>query len=211
MKGILYDWGGLNQWLFHAINNVHAAPLDAFMQLGTFLGGHKLFWIYVIVFVLLAMLLSKPRGIGALFRQSPESVAWLIAILAFAGAYLIDYWLVGWFKTFFHMPRPPLVFPPETIHILTQPKDLNHSFPSGHAWFAATIAASLWPIARTKMRILLGTFVVWVCVSRISLGAHFPADIFYGALFGTVVVIAVRLILRFFLRIRQSGHEMLQH
>lgn len=211
MKGLLYDWGGINQWLFYAINNVHAAPLDAFMQLGTALGNHKLFWIYLIIFLLLAMLLGKPRGVGALFGQSPEAVAWLVAILTFAGVYLIDYWLVGWFKTFFHFPRPPLVFPADTIHLLTQPKDMNHSFPSGHAWFAATIAASLWPIARPKLRIGLVGFVLWVGISRVSLGAHFPADVFYGALFGMAVVIFVRFILRIFLRVRQSGNELLQH
>ena len=47
LKDILYDWGGLNVALFHAVNDVHFPALDAAMRLGTALGNHQNFPVYL--------------------------------------------------------------------------------------------------------------------------------------------------------------------
>ena len=47
LKAVLYDWGGLNVWLFHLVNQWHAPFWDAPMRLGTTLGNHGNFPVYM--------------------------------------------------------------------------------------------------------------------------------------------------------------------
>ena len=51
MKGVVYDWFGLNVWLFHFINNIRLEVIDKVMLLGTALGSHTHFDIYIILLI----------------------------------------------------------------------------------------------------------------------------------------------------------------
>lgn len=187
MKTILYDWGGANVWLFHLINDVHGLWLDRIMRLGTFLGGHELFPLYIAL-----------AGVAAIVqtRHEPRSMAgtWLLALAVFAVAYNLDGWFLEWIKPALNFPRPSLVLPPETIHVVGEVQ-LHHSLPSGHSSFAMLCAASLWPVLGRPWRVLGGLFVGWVGVSRVSLGAHFPADVLAGFLSSLLIVLIVRALL----------------
>ena len=70
--------------------------------------------------------------------------------------------------------------------------DLNHSFPSGHAAFAVLMAASLMPRIASGAQLALIVFAALACVSRIWVGAHYPADVLAGALIALVIVSLVR-------------------
>ena len=188
MKEVLYDWGGLNVWLFHAINNLRAGWLDAVMQVGTWLGDHDRFPLYLAVLGIVALAhLRRHAGAAAEARTR----ALLAAMATFGLAYLLDGWIVTWLKSALDFPRPPLALPPESLHVIG-PRELHHSLPSGHALFAATIAASLWSLFGHRGRALLVTFVLWVDLSRVSLGVHFPADVLAGSLLGLAIVGAIR-------------------
>lgn len=70
MKEILYDWGGVNVWLFHVINDIKGEYLDQFMLLGTHIGSHVFFAVYLTIAVLIALkarnaALIKLNQIGA--------------------------------------------------------------------------------------------------------------------------------------------------
>lgn len=56
MKEIFYEWGGINVWLFHVINNFRSDTLDQFMLLGTALGEHTQFPLYIGLVSLVALL-----------------------------------------------------------------------------------------------------------------------------------------------------------
>jgi undecaprenyl-diphosphatase len=65
------------------------------------------------------------------------------------------------------------------------------SLPSGHATtaFAALVAiGTLWPRARTVMWI----YALLIAVSRVVVTAHYPSDVFAGAIVGTVGALMVR-------------------
>jgi len=192
MKEIFYDWGGLNVWLFHLINDVRADWLDQFMLLGTQLGDHSSF-VPILGLLMLAALVAVPR----IFARQPcnaEMVVnqWLGVIAVFAIAYWLDGVAVGWLKPLLDFPRPPLVLGEANIHVVGELK-LHHSFPSGHASFAMLVCAALWPLGR-YWRIGGGFFALWVGLSRISLGVHFPADVLGGFLLSLLIVLVVRLL-----------------
>jgi membrane-associated phospholipid phosphatase len=189
VKEILYDWGGLNVWLFHAINNLRGDAWDYAMQLGTALGDHARFPLYMALLGLAALwYLATARAATTASDRAPI----LLAVLATLSlAYFVDGLVVNWLKVALDFPRPPLALPPDSLHVLGPP-EYHHSLPSGHATFAMTLAAGLWPLFRRPGRIGLAAFVLWVCLSRISLGAHFPADVLAGCLVGLAVVTAIR-------------------
>lgn len=189
MKEIFYDWGGANVWLFHAINDIRFEWLDKFMQLGTGLGDHTLFPFYLALLTLLALIVvSTPVQDSMQYRV--RVTRWMAVIAVFSLAYLFDGWLLGVLKPLLDFPRPPLALPPETVHVVGMP-EYHHSLPSGHSSFAMLVAASLWPVLNRRWRMAGVFFVLWVGVSRMSLGAHFPADVMAGFISSLAVVLLV--------------------
>jgi membrane-associated phospholipid phosphatase len=191
LKEILYDWGGANVWLFHAVNDIRSGFLDAFMQLGTGLGDHGLFPVYMALLALSAAfaVARTPLSDPVQFREC--ALLWSSVVAVFGVAYVLDGLLIDLAKPLLDLPRPPLALPPETIHIIGQP-EYHHSLPSGHASFAMLVVASLWPVLGRRLRVAGVLFVLWVGISRVSLGAHFPADVAAGYLSSLIVVLLVR-------------------
>ncbi len=182
MKEILYDWGGANIWLFHAINNIRYEYLDKFMLLGTELGEHALFPLYIGLFTLTALsAVAKNPAHG-------QAKRWMSVMAVFCIAYLLDGWLIGTLKPLLDFPRPPLALPTGTVQIIGK-AEYHHSLPSGHSSFAMLCVASLWPVLNRYARVAGMFFVLWVGVSRISLGAHFPADVAAGFMSSLAVVL----------------------
>lgn len=186
MKGIFYDWGGFNVWLFKAINAWHTDWLDQFMLLGSQLAEHSNFVIWLGVVILAALWATRGRNRNAL-------APWFAVVAVFSLGYVIDGWIVSGLKEWFSFPRPMLALPPEAVHVVGIPeRGLQHSLPSGHTSFAMLVAASLWPIFNRPWRCAAAAFVLWVGLSRVSLGAHFPADVVAGGLSCLLVVWLVR-------------------
>ena len=189
MKEIFYDWGGANVWLFHAINDVRLPGLDQIMLLGTTLGDHILFPFYLGVLALSALVVvNTPFQDSS--RHRVRVSRWIAVIAVFSIAYLLDGLLLGFLKPLLDFPRPPLALPPGSLNILGQP-EFHHSLPSGHSSFAMLVTASLWPVLKGRWRIAGAIFVLWVGISRVSLGAHFPADVLAGFLSSLAVVLLV--------------------
>jgi membrane-associated phospholipid phosphatase len=189
MKEIFYDWGGTNVWLFHAINDIRFEWLDNVMLLGTGLGDHALFPLYLGLLTLLALVVVNTPVQNPAHHRA-QVTRWMAVIAVFSLAYLFDGLLLGVLKPLLDFPRPPLALPPGTVHIVGI-AEYHHSLPSGHASFAMVVTASLWPILNRSWRVAGVCFVLWVGISRISLGAHFPADVMAGFLSSLAVVLLV--------------------
>ena len=186
MKQWLYDWGGANAVLFHAINADHAPWLDQFMLALTWAGDHDRFPAYVCMLALVAWWRFSRDPAG------PSTRAWMLALSTLPVGYLIDGMLVLGLKSAFDLPRPPAIFSADTL-VVVGVAEFHHSFPSGHASFATLVAAVLWPVAKTLgARIALVFYVLGVCLSRPYLGFHFPADVLFGSLKSLLLAIAVR-------------------
>ena len=190
MKVIFYDWGGLNVWLFHLINNVRFDYLDSAMLAGTALANHQLFTVYIAAFSLLAFIAIARAQPDNQAQYRAQTLRWMSAIAVFSIAYVLDGWLLTVLKPLLDFPRPPLALPVGTQFIVGQP-EYHHSLPSGHASFAMLVVASTWPVLARWQKIGGIVFVVWVGLSRISLGAHFPADVLAGWLSSLLLVLLV--------------------
>ena len=200
MKELLYDWHGANVWLFHAINGLHGENLDWLMLLGTRLGDHSNFPIYLALATLAGLwaVACHPK------RHYPDlqmqAVRWLLALATLSAGYVLEGQIIAWLKPLLDFPRPPLALAAGTVHIVGPP-EYHHSLPSGHSAFAMLLVASMWTVLKGWQRSLAIAFLLWVGLSRISLGAHFPADVLAGFLLSLVVVILVHDLIRLLLRL----------
>jgi undecaprenyl-diphosphatase len=137
--------------------------LDLVMPWISDLGSGKVFFALAVIFVLLKAKDKKALG-----------------ILIFAGMTL-SYYVVQILKEVVARPRPFLVL--EGARVLDKVKDF--SFPSGHATAIFIMAVILSSYAR--FHVLVYSFAVLVCASRIYLGMHYPSDVIAGALIGLVL------------------------
>lgn len=189
MKRIFYDWGGANEWLFHLINDINGNLLDKFMSLGTSLSTHKNFAVYQGIVILTTFFYVAKAATPE--EKLQQAMRWLTVIAVFNIAYLADALFLGFLKPFLDFPRPPLALLAGSVHIVGEP-EYHHSFPSGHATFATLVVAALWPVFNRYWRVFGCFFVVWACLSRISVGAHFPVDVVGGATSSFLIVWLVR-------------------
>ena len=163
--------------------------LDNVMLLGTGLGDHILFPLYLGLLTLYALVVVN-TPVQDTVRYKVQVIRWMSVIAVFSLAYSLDGLLLSVLKPYFDFPRPPLALPSGTVNIVGIP-EYHYSLPSGHSSFAMLITASLWPVLNSKWRVAGTLFVLWVGISRISLGAHFPADVMAGFLSSLAVVLLV--------------------
>lgn len=186
LKETLYDWFGLNQSLFLLINGVHNAFVDPLMLTGTALADYRNM---PVVLALLAALAWWGHR-----QDRPATVQNGLRLLVLAVAsYGVAVVLTASAKYLFDFPRPLLVLH-EHVVVLGQEK-IMRSFPSGHAMFSMLVAALFWRNANVPGRVGLALFVVWAGVSRLVVGAHFPADVLAGYAVGLASVPVARLAL----------------
>jgi undecaprenyl-diphosphatase len=99
------------------------------------------------------------------------------ALLALGMAHIIaDIWA---------RPRPYVSHPGTHLFI---PRSADTSFPSDHATAAFAIAVALLLRHRKAGWIAIGMAIV-LCVARVAVGTHYPADVLAGAAVGTVAAL----------------------
>lgn len=173
-----YDWFGLNRELFLFVNGMQTPFVDWLMILASALGHPQTYPFY-----LAALLwLHWRRGAIALRGLATLAIAYPTVSMA----------IVPFMKASLDFPRPITALGPETVAILGA-VETSGAFPSGHAAFAVLMAASLMPGASRAARLALATGAILVCLSRVWVGAHFPADVVGGALISIAGVAAIRI------------------
>ncbi|WP_374421803.1 phosphatase PAP2 family protein [Chromobacterium sp.] len=156
-----------NRELFLILHEAGRVAPGAFWRLLSVLGD----WPTVLA-LLLALSWRRPDKLPALLAGCGMGV--FLAIVLKAG---------------FAEPRPPLVLPPGSVHLLD---DLpgNGSFPSGHAMASATLASFLYYSGMLRRGVVLTTVVILVMLSRLAIGVHWPLDVTVGALLGWAAMYA---------------------
>ncbi len=147
----------------------------------------------LIVFVGLFLVFHKEgsfdykKPFKQIISKSKESIwVMLVAFSSWAFANIL--------KEIIASPRPFLRF--ENIQPLFVHGGLD-SFPSGHAMFFSALAMSVY-FYHKKLGIFLFVSALIISLSRVASGIHFPIDIFFGFIFGTLLAIIFRKILKIF-------------
>jgi undecaprenyl-diphosphatase len=158
-----------------AIHSVASPRLTTIMEAFSLFGGPA--GLTPIGIVLAVIFLLKRWRRGA-----------LLVGVTMAGAGLLDALL----KQSFARVRPAAFF--------DYPSPASHSFPSGHAFFAASFFGGLAvlvsgrvrnPLLRTFIWIGAAALILLVGLSRVYLGVHYPSDVLAGYAAATVWVAAV--------------------
>jgi membrane-associated phospholipid phosphatase len=95
-------------------------------------------------------------------------------------------------KPLLSFPRPGAVLPLDVLHFIGNPVINHHSMPSGHA-IAALSMGTLWVCLIRSQQLsrwlewLSWATVLFIAVSRIAVGAHWPADVLVGSGLGLMV------------------------
>lgn len=189
MRRALYGWYGGNVWLFHVVSAFRGRYWIEFMRLASEFADHRRFALYI-----LALCAAGILAVVFAFRHNHGEAAafrWFTVLCVFTIGTALDHVVVEAMKTWFALPRPGVIL--GAHHFGVERAGLRYrSFPSGHASFAAVLAVSVWPTARFAVRVLLVSAVFLVCLSRVSLGLHFPADVLGGAGVGWFVATTVQ-------------------
>lgn len=99
-------------------------------------------------------------------------------------------------KNFFAIPRPAAILDPEQFTIIGSILTAHTSFPSGHTitifsamsalWFALVNEGNKRDCLKFTLFTLLCLVASITAVSRVAVGAHWPADLLFGAALGVV-------------------------
>ncbi len=160
LLGVLIYFNNLS--LFYWLNRLGGHLPAAFWAFISFCGDALPVFLICILFV----------------RRYPELImtAFIAAVFGFAVTHGI--------KDFTNIDRPVYVLPPDTFHF-TGIELTGYAFPSGHT-LTAFLFAILFAhqVKHSGWTIVLFFFAGLIGISRIMVGAHWPLDIFGGALFG---------------------------
>ncbi len=101
-------------------------------------------------------------------------------LLLFIGSVLVETALVQALKWYFKTPRPVKVLP--DVYLIE--KVYHKSFPSGDTAMAFVIACFFSEVLPRRWKLLPWIYAFLVAYGRVYVGAHFPLDVFVGALIG---------------------------
>lgn len=107
-------------------------------------------------------------------------------------AFILGGVLTHTLKPWLSLPRPGAVLPVDMIHFIGNPVINHHSMPSGHA-LAALCMGTLWVcLIRSHKHPRWIEVFAWmiasaIALSRIAVGAHWPADVLVGSGLGLLV------------------------
>jgi len=165
LSALFLGFKGLNVEAFGAVQSLTIALPDRVWA-----------WITVCGTGVVAFALLSPTG-----AWQPRWFAAAIVAAAFAGLY------TNVVKRVLALPRPASVLDPAQLHIVGERLSAN-SFPSGHSVTSFTLAAILVLASRRPLMTALWAVpcATLIAVSRIAVGAHWPADLAAGAAGGWV-------------------------
>lgn len=164
--------------IFRTFNQAFGKPeFDGAINLGAHIGEYTNFYIYMIVLFFIATL-NIYNNKHSLDTVKEIVISWASALITLFIASVIGYICIQIIKNYTNMPRPFCSLTDiYTVAEITNMLDCKMSFPSGHVSFIIIMLASFWPLMNKMFKVLAFVLVVFVAITRIASGAHYPVDI----------------------------------
>jgi undecaprenyl-diphosphatase len=164
--------GGVDRQLERWVVEHRTEPLDTFFVFLSYIGSFGAIWLVIAAVV--AFALRRPTALPLTF----------LAVLLGDG-------ISSALKVTFDRVRPSDRFddPEPLLRVAHTP-----SFPSGHAATSFACAATLARYVPRRIAIALYVLAALISWSRVYVGAHYPLDVFAGALLGLGIATALRLL-----------------
>ncbi|MCL4376677.1 phosphatase PAP2 family protein [Candidatus Parvarchaeota archaeon] len=147
--------------------------LDSFFA-GVAIYGREYFWIPVVLLMWV---------LGSAFNNEKAKKGAVMLVIVFIAIIIIGLSL----KAVYYRPRPFLNPLLSSIDHVLVPKDLDSSFPSGHALIVAGGAAVSFLFLRKRYSIPLVIEAALVSYSRVYVGVHYPTDVIAGVILGVAI------------------------
>ena len=160
--------------LFHWLNNL-AGQSRAFNAVIVFLAEYIP---YIVVLAFLALLFYY----SDYARQEKIRIFCTVTLATI----IARYGVAEIIRFFYHRQRPFITF--DTPALFTES---SWSFPSGHAAFFFALAAALY-LYNKKWGAWFFLAAIFISISRVIAGVHYPSDILGGALVGIAVAYIVK-------------------
>jgi membrane-associated phospholipid phosphatase len=193
-KHLFYDWFGYNKKLFHHTHHLADNPttIKLLEILSNYLGNYLMFPIHLLLLILILTLLIKKY-----YPQKDVVLNYIKAALVLCISIAITLSLGYILKISLEYSRPYCTHGTilnEMVKTFTeyQLSSCYRSTPSGHSLYSTAFVLSIWPILNRSFKLLSLTILVLVMISRIMLGFHFPADVFYGFCMAALITLGVR-------------------
>lgn len=190
IKDMLYSPDTINILVFHSINNIQNPLFQHAAIIGSIVGKNLMFFVYFPLICVYAWhhgASVKTAG-GERYAAYRENVKQLlISLVVSYVVYLI--WVTG-LKHLLHMPRPFAILPQGSMFITDRVKSMEEpfvSFPSGHSAFAMMMLVTLWPMLSKCGKTIGVLLVLYIGISRIALGVHFPSDVLGSFILSLVI------------------------
>ncbi|MFN7039148.1 MAG: phosphatase PAP2 family protein [Alphaproteobacteria bacterium] len=209
-KEIWYDWYGQNLFWFQSINNViiKFPKFIKFLTILTETANYKninliIFGSFLISYFALKrnrQFYNKDNYIK--YLVNPFIRNYFIVFTVYFSSLIIMYFA----KKYFNYVRPICAWNLNITVIEVHYKNMadylrdkcinDSSFPSVHSAISVLIVTYLWQfIDRMSLKFLLIIYVLFIGLSRIVLGLHYPADVLGGYILGSICYWSIYLIM----------------
>ncbi len=193
-KHILYDWLGYNKAIFNFLNNItdNVFILHILKFFTDYIGNYTMFPAHFLILIFTAYKLSHIHK-----KDLAHEIIYVKSILILLTSLMLSVTLGSLAKINLSYMRPycsPDININDAVSSIMYYAEAKcmKSLPSGHSLYASTFIFSIWPMLNKTFRLAGIATIVIVVFSRVILGAHFPADTFYGVLMALIVVFIAR-------------------
>lgn len=177
MKELLYDWFGLNEWLFAVLYSLHFPSLGDVWRVVSYAYSY-----WVVAFIVLFLCFRYLRTRHHATEPQLESMgAFLVELIT---AFSIVWCTVYTFQNISLMPRPWLVLP-ELVDVQI-PLLWHEGLPASAPAIAVMLASLAWRRLDSQKHRLLGAYVALGCVLSVVSGVNWPVEVVAGGAVGWV-------------------------
>jgi len=177
VEELLYNWFGLNEWLFGVLYMLNFAILDGIWRIGSY--GYS-YWAVAGVVVVICFRYLRIRH-GATERQLESMGEFLVELIM---AFSVVWCIVYTFQNITLMPRPWAILPDQVA--VQAPVLWHEGMPASAPAISVMLACLAWKHVGRQARRWLIVYASAGCLLSVVSGVNWPVEIVAGAMIGWV-------------------------